>query len=144
LTILPSGDYEMAVMIPSDVENFSTDGERQFYGFLKAVAKPDSKYLVWYLPDIHFPDLIMKAPNNRRICSNWIVSDYGAKRSYDATTQNVPISTIHCVKGFGYVCVFVVRLDWFDKACCTEEQIKNLTYLAITRDREKLYVVGNS
>ena len=39
----------MAVMIPDDVEGFCTDGERHFYGFLKAVAKPDSKYLVWYL-----------------------------------------------------------------------------------------------
>lgn len=43
----------MAVMIPDDVEGFCTDGERHFYGFLKAVAKPDSKYLVCYLPDIN-------------------------------------------------------------------------------------------
>ena len=99
MTILPSGDCEMAVMIPSDVENFSTDGECQFYGFLKAVAKPDIKYLAWYLPDIHFPDLMMKALNNRGICSNWIASDYRAKRSYDVTTQNVTISTIHSVRG---------------------------------------------
>ena len=35
----------MAVMIPDDVEDFCTDGERQFYGFLKTAAKPDSKYL---------------------------------------------------------------------------------------------------
>jgi len=51
----------MAVMIPDDVEDFCTDGERHFYGFLKAVAKPDSRYLVWYLPDIngHEPDFIL-------------------------------------------------------------------------------------
>jgi hypothetical protein len=42
----------MAVMIPDDVDQFSTDGERQFYGFLKTAAKLDSKYLAWYLHDI--------------------------------------------------------------------------------------------
>jgi len=35
----------MAVMIPDDVEDFCTNGERHFYGFLKNAAKPDSKYL---------------------------------------------------------------------------------------------------
>ncbi len=51
----------MAVMIPDDVEQFSTDGERQFYGFLKTAAKPDSKYTAWYLPDINGrePDFIL-------------------------------------------------------------------------------------
>ena len=128
-------------MIPSDVENFSTDGERQFFGFLKAVAKPDSKYLVWYLPDIHFPDLMMKALDKCGICSNWIASDYQAKRSYDVTTQNVTISTIHSVKGFDYACVFVIGLDWFNHERWSEEQIKNLTYVALTRARERLYIL---
>ncbi len=51
----------MAVMIPDDVAQFSTDGERQFYGFLKTAAKPDSKYMAWYLPDINGrePDFIL-------------------------------------------------------------------------------------
>jgi len=31
----------MAFMIPSDIETFYTDGERQFYLFLMKVAKPD-------------------------------------------------------------------------------------------------------
>lgn len=35
----------MATMIPENVENFKTDGERQFYKFLEAVAEPDSKCL---------------------------------------------------------------------------------------------------
>ncbi len=34
----------MAFMIPSDIETFHTDGERQFYLLLMNVAKPDSDY----------------------------------------------------------------------------------------------------
>jgi len=47
----------MAVMIPDGVEHFGTVWERQFYGFLKTAAKPDSKYLAWYLPDINGPKI---------------------------------------------------------------------------------------
>ncbi len=36
----------MAVVIPDDVQNFCTEGERHFYGFLKTAAKPDSKCLL--------------------------------------------------------------------------------------------------
>ena len=39
-------------MIPENVEYFKTDGERQFYKFLEAIAKPDSRYFAWYTPDI--------------------------------------------------------------------------------------------
>jgi hypothetical protein len=51
----------MALMIPDDITHFTTDGERQFYGFLKSAAKPDSKYTAWYLPDINGrePDFIL-------------------------------------------------------------------------------------
>ena len=42
----------MATMFHSDNEEFKTEGERRFYRFLKVVAKPDSHYLAWYLPDI--------------------------------------------------------------------------------------------
>ena len=34
----------MAFMIPSDIEAFHTEGERQFYLFLMKVAKPDSDH----------------------------------------------------------------------------------------------------
>jgi hypothetical protein len=43
----------MATMIPHDIGEFSTDGERVFYIFLQAVAKPDSRYVVWDLPDMN-------------------------------------------------------------------------------------------
>jgi len=48
-------------MIPANVECFTTEGEKQSYRFLEAVAKPDAQYLCWYLPDIQGkePDFIL-------------------------------------------------------------------------------------
>jgi len=43
----------MATMIPNDVEEFETEGERVFFRFLQSVAKPDSPYVIWYLPDVN-------------------------------------------------------------------------------------------
>jgi len=40
----------MAIMIPHDIEEFATQGEEIFYKFLQVVAKPDSRYIAWYLP----------------------------------------------------------------------------------------------
>ena len=42
----------MAIMIRNDVEEFQTEGERVFFRFLQTVAKPDSRYIAWYLPDL--------------------------------------------------------------------------------------------
>jgi len=92
------------------------------------------------LPGIHLPDLLTKDLEKQGLCCNWIAEDYRAKQSYDVTTQSVTISTIHSVKGFDYACVFVIGLDWIDGARWTEEQIRNLTYVAITRARERLFV----
>jgi hypothetical protein len=51
----------MATMIPDDIDEFKTEGERRFYRFLEAAAKPDQKYTTWYLPDIEGkePDFIL-------------------------------------------------------------------------------------
>jgi len=51
----------MALMIPSDIEEFETKGEQKVYSFLEAVAKPDSKYIAWYTPDIkgREPDFVL-------------------------------------------------------------------------------------
>jgi hypothetical protein len=51
----------MATMIPENVEAFTTEGEKQFYKFLESVAKPDSRYITWYTPDIKGkePDFIL-------------------------------------------------------------------------------------
>ncbi len=51
----------MATMIPHDIQDFTTEGEGQFYRLLSAVAKPDSRYMAWYLPDINGrePDFLL-------------------------------------------------------------------------------------
>jgi hypothetical protein len=51
----------MATMIPNDVEEFQTEGEKVFFRFLQSVAKPDSRYVGWYLPDVigNEPDFIL-------------------------------------------------------------------------------------
>lgn len=51
----------MAYMIPQDVEEFKTDGEKQFYAFLESHAKPDASITAWYSPDIddREPDFIL-------------------------------------------------------------------------------------
>jgi len=48
-------------MIPDDIEEFKSEGEGIFYKFLRSVAKPDSKYISWYTPDINGkePDFIL-------------------------------------------------------------------------------------
>jgi ATP-dependent exoDNAse (exonuclease V) beta subunit len=81
-----------------------------------------------------------KALGYQGLFCNWIAGDYRSKRSYDVTTQSVAISTIHSVKGFDYACVFVVGLDWLDQTRWTAEQIRRLTYVAITRARERLFI----
>ena len=42
----------MATMIPGDIGEFETEGEKAFYKFLEGVSKPDAHYLCWYTPDI--------------------------------------------------------------------------------------------
>jgi len=51
----------MATMIPGDIEEFGTEGEKTFYRFLEGVAKPDAHYLCWYTPDINGnePDFLL-------------------------------------------------------------------------------------
>jgi len=56
----------VANMLPSDNHNFTTDGEKAFYRFLHACAKPDDKYIAWYQPDIlgSEPDFILYAKDS--------------------------------------------------------------------------------
>ncbi len=46
------------------------------------------------------------------------------------------------VVGYGwlidYACVFVIGLNWIEGKRWTEEQIRNITYVAITQARESL------
>jgi superfamily I DNA/RNA helicase len=53
----------------------------------------------------------------------------------------VTISTIHSVKGFDYACVFLLGMDWLTPSSrWTEEQIRKLAYVAVTRARERLFI----
>jgi hypothetical protein len=51
----------MAVMVPENSNSFLTPGEERFYHFLSSAARPDSEFIVWYLPDIdgHELDFLM-------------------------------------------------------------------------------------
>lgn len=51
----------MATMMPSDIGEFETEGEKTFYKFLEGVAKPDAHYLCWYLPEVNGnePDFLL-------------------------------------------------------------------------------------
>ena len=55
----------MAFMLPPDVEEFTTEGEKQFYTFLDSVAKPDTSHIAWYTPDINDrePDFLLFSEN---------------------------------------------------------------------------------
>lgn len=55
----------MPLMIPDDIEQFTTSGEEVFYRFLRAVAKPDDYFVVWYSPEVNEsePDFILYCPD---------------------------------------------------------------------------------
>ena len=89
---------------------------------------------------IHIPHMIGKALEKRGILRNWVSEDYRSKRSYDVTTDTVTISTIQSVKGFDYSRVFLIGLDLFDPAKDPEGQLRNLTYVAITRARYEFFI----
>jgi superfamily I DNA and RNA helicase len=86
------------------------------------------------------PKRFGKVLSSRGIMHNWASEDYRSKRSYDITTDSVTISTIHSTKGLDYACVFLVGLDSLEPDGWTEGQIRNLTYVAITRARHRLFI----
>ncbi len=51
----------MATMVPEDVEQFNTEGERLFYRFMETAALPNDQFFCWYTPDIkgNEPDFIL-------------------------------------------------------------------------------------
>jgi superfamily I DNA and RNA helicase len=90
---------------------------------------------------MHLPRLLEATLERKGIIHNWISEDYRAKRSYDVTTDSVTISTIHSLKGFDYACVFVLGMDWLVPGSrWTEEQVRKLAYVAVTRAREQLFI----
>ena len=88
----------MAVMIPDDVQDFCTEGERHFYGFLKTAAKPDNKYLVWYLPDINGrePDFILFCKETGLIIFE--VKDWALHQIQEANPSSLPYLSMAITK----------------------------------------------
>jgi len=92
-------------------------------------------------PAMHLPRLLGTALERKGLLYNWVSEDYRAKSSYDVTTDRVAISTVHSLKGFDYSAVFVLGLDWLSpEERWTEEQIRKMAYVAITRAREQLFI----
>lgn len=90
---------------------------------------------------MNLPRLLEAALEKKGLMHNWISEDYRSKRSYDVTANSVPISTIHSLKGFDYACVFILGMDWLEAGSrWTEEQIRKLAYVAVTRAREQLFI----
>jgi len=113
---------------------------------IKAEGYPFSEIAVIYTlkrPDPGRESLPISLGNtlaSRGILSRWAAENYRSKRTYDITTNSVTISTIHSVKGLDFSCVFLIRLDYLERKDWTEEQVKNLVYVGITRARYQLYI----
>ncbi len=87
------------------------------------------------------PKIFQANLESKGIISNWVSEDYRSKKSYDVTTNSVTISTIHSSKGLDYACVFLVGLDLLKPGDpWSEEQIRSLTYVGITRARYNLII----
>ena len=52
---MSSNPLERAIRVPNGGGEFWTEGEGVFFRFLQSVAKPDSRYVAWYLPDVKCP-----------------------------------------------------------------------------------------
>jgi hypothetical protein len=92
------------------------------------------------MPEKHIPRMFEKALESRGILYKWASEDYQTKRFYDITTNSVTISTIHSVKGLDFSCVFLVGLDFLEPGKMSWDQMKNLTYVGITRARHRLVI----
>lgn len=91
--------------------------------------------------DTSIPEQMKAALESKGILSTWVSEDYRSKRDYDITTNRVAVSTIHSVKGMDYHCVFLVGIDLVDpNDVWTEQQLKNLVYVGITRARFRLVI----
>jgi len=91
-------------------------------------------------PDKHLPKIFEKALESRGILYKWASEDYQTKKFYDITTNSVTISTIHSVKGLDFSCVFLVGLDFLELGKMSQNQMKNLAYVGITRAKYRLFI----
>ena len=86
------------------------------------------------------PRMIEKALDAKGILNTWVSENYQSKKTYDITTNNVTISTIHSVKGLDYSTVFLLGLDFLEPRKWSEDQLDRLSYVAITRARYQLFI----
>ncbi|MFH1983421.1 MAG: 3'-5' exonuclease, partial [Pseudomonadota bacterium] len=62
------------------------------------------------------------------------------KHSYDVTSDRVTISTIHSAKGLDWANVFIVGIDYIEPKEWSENQIRRLIYVGLTRARYRLFI----
>jgi hypothetical protein len=86
------------------------------------------------------PSAIMRALDSKGIFYTWISEDIRAKKTYDITNNRVTLSSIHSVKGLDYSHLFLVGLGYMEPKHWTKGQIERLTYVAMTRARDQLYI----
>ena len=82
----------MALMFPDDVEQFKTEGEKQFYRFLQTAVKPDAKHIAWYTPDIDGkePDFLLFSQDVGIVVfevKDWHINQIRAADSHNFTLQ---------------------------------------------------------
>jgi hypothetical protein len=82
----------MALMIPDDVEQFKTEGEKHFYHFLQTSVRPDAKHIAWYTPDIDGkePDFLLFSQDVGLVVfevKDWHINQIRAADSHTFTLQ---------------------------------------------------------
>ncbi len=130
----------MATMIPENVENFTTEGEKQFYRFLESVAKPDSQYIAWYTPDLKGkePDFILFGDKVGLIVFE--VKDWALEQIREANPQHFILSMGGKTKSrknpfqqardyFLYVMDAITHLPRHSFACLPSWNCPNLGFL---------------
>jgi len=127
---------EITGFVAGTIKSFSEEGEYPLSEMAILYARRSLKEG----DNALIPEVFAEGLESKGIMSSWISEDYRAKRSYDITTETVSISTIHSAKGLDYACVFLVGLDQLEPGVWTEDQIRRLTYVAITRARHRLII----
>jgi superfamily I DNA and RNA helicase len=139
-TLSSVGFFEESMLIGSWVMPLY----REFFDIAYVLRTMDIDFAVrsaQRLNGAHLPNTFITALESKGIMCNWVSEDYRSKKSHDITTDRVTISTIHSVKGLDYACVFIVGLDLIEPGeRWSEEQIRSLTYVAMTRARYYLFI----
>lgn len=94
-------------------------------------ADPNSQELI---------DSVINALNANGFFYHWVSEDSRAKLAYDVSANSITLTSIHSIKGFDHSCVFLLGLDMLKDERWTKAQIEMMTYVAITRVRDRLYI----